>query len=143
MSMKTSIFYFFFAIFCLINSVKAQSFDLKASMERGKSVYAAQCMSCHMQEGEGLEGVFPPLAKSSHLASKEKLVKIILKGMRGTINVAGKEYNGEMAGIMLSDEETADVINFIRNSFGNKAPAVKPNEIQSALKAVVKDYQPY
>lgn len=120
-----------------------QLFDLKASIQRGKSVYEGYCSSCHMSEGEGLEGVFPPLTKSPHLNSKEKLVKIIRNGMRGKIVLAGKEYNGEMAGIPLSDQETSDVINYIRNSFGNKGPAVQPQEIQAALKATVKDYQPY
>ena len=141
--MKQLLLYFFFAIFFMPSNSVAQPFDLKSSIQRGKPIYEAQCLSCHMPEGEGLEGVFPPLAKSPHLASKEKLVKTILQGMRGIIVVEGKEYNGEMAGLSLTDQETADVINYIRNSFGNKAPSVQPKEIQPALKVAVKDYQPY
>lgn len=141
--MKRVLFYFIFVSSFIFSKASGQAFDLKASMERGKSVYEAQCMSCHMPEAEGLEGVFPPLAKSPNLTSKEKMVQTILKGIRGTILVSGKEYNGEMASITLSDQETADVINYVRNSFGNKAPAVQPKEIQPALKLALKNYQPY
>jgi nitrite reductase (NO-forming) len=141
--MKQILFYFIFASPFIFSTASGQAFDLKVSIERGKSVYEAQCISCHMPEGEGLEGVFPPLAKSPNLLSKEKLVQTILKGVRGAIQLGGKEYNGEMASIALSDQETADVINYVRNSFGNKASAVLPKEIQPALKVVLKNYQPY
>jgi nitrite reductase (NO-forming) len=120
-----------------------QTFDLKASMERGKSIYEAQCVSCHMFEGEGIEGIFPPIAKSDYLANKDRLVQVILKGVRGKIKVSGKEYDGEMAAVSLTDEETSDLINYIRNSFGNKAPALLPKEIQPALKVKVPGYTPY
>ena len=126
-----------------LSSAFKQTFNLKESIERGKSIYTAQCSSCHMMEGEGIPGVFPALAKSPNLASKERLVKIILKGVRGTITVGDVTYNGEMAGFSLSDQEVSDLINFVRNSFGNKSPAVLPKEIQTALKDPVKNYQPY
>lgn len=126
-----------------LSSAFKQTFNLKESIERGKSIYTAQCASCHMMEGEGITGVFPALAKSPNLASKERLVKVILKGVRGPITVGDVTYNGEMTGFSLSDQEVSDLINFVRNSFGNKAPAVLPNEIQTALKTPVKNYQPY
>lgn len=120
-----------------------QAFDLKASMERGKTIYEAQCMSCHMAEGEGLEGVFPPVAKSANLNDKNRLVKIVLNGLRGPIKVNGVEYNGEMTGFPLSDQQVSDVLNYMRNSWGNKGAPIKPAEIQPALKANTKGYQPY
>ena len=126
-----------------LSSAFKQTFNLKESIERGKSIYTAQCSSCHMMEGEGISGVFPALAKSPNLASKERLVKIILKGVRGPITVGDVTYNGEMTGFSLNDQEVSDLINFVRNSFGNKAPAVLPKEIQTALKTPVKNYQPY
>jgi mono/diheme cytochrome c family protein len=126
-----------------LSSAFKQTFNLKESIERGKSIYTAQCSSCHMMEGEGISGVFPALAKSPNLASKERLVKVILKGVRGSITVGDVTYNGEMTGFTLSDQEVSDLINFVRNSFGNKAPAVLPKEIQTALKTPVKNYQPY
>jgi mono/diheme cytochrome c family protein len=120
-----------------------QAFDLKASMERGKTVYESQCMSCHMAEGEGLEGVFPPLAKTDYLKDKNRLVKIVLLGARGPMKVNGVDYNGEKAGFTLNDQEVSDVLNYIRNSWGNKGEPVRPTEVQTALKSASKDYQPY
>lgn len=120
-----------------------QTFDLKASIQRGKTVYETQCVSCHMMEGEGIEGIFPPLAKSDYLSNKERLVQVILKGVRGKMKVLGKDYDGEMTAFSLTDQETADLINYIRNSFGNKAPALLPKEIQPALKVKVPGYTPY
>lgn len=120
-----------------------QAFDLKASMERGKSVYEAQCMSCHMAEGEGLAGVFPPLAKADYLKNKSRLVKIVLLGARGPMKVNGVEYNGEKAGFSLTDEQVSDVLNYIRNSWGNKGEPVRPAEVQPALKSTSEGYQPF
>lgn len=120
-----------------------QAFDLKASMERGKTIYEAQCMSCHMAEGEGLEGIFPPVARSANLNDKNRLVKIVLTGLRGPMKANGVEYNGEMTGFPLSDQQVSDVLNYMRNSWGNKGVPIRPAEIQPALKAATKDYQAY
>ena len=108
-----------------------QSDGLSASMERGKSVYETHCMSCHMAEGQGLEGAFPPLAKTGRLTDKGKMVKIVLDGMSGPITVNGKEYDIEMKGLDLNDQELTDVLNYIRNSWGNKNPEIKVSEIKS------------
>lgn len=118
-----------------------QTYDLKASVKRGKTVYETNCMSCHMAEGTGLEGAFPPLAKSKNLADKNRLIKIILQGMRGPLKVNGVDYDGEMSGISLSNEQAADVANYIRNSWGNKYPAIMPKDIQPGLKAPSKGYK--
>jgi nitrite reductase (NO-forming) len=96
-----------------------------------------------MDNGAGVPGAFPSLAKTGNLADKNRLVKIILQGVRGPINVKGTKYDGEMASISLSDKETADVINYIRNSWGNKAPMITVAEVAAAKKAVVKGYQAY
>ncbi len=130
-----------FSSFALVSFY--QAFDLKASKERGKEVYEIQCMSCHMAEGEGLEGVFPPVAKSDYLTDKNRLVKIVLWGARGPMKVNGVDYNGEKAGFSLTDDQVSDVVNYIRNSWGNKGVPIRPGEIQAALKATTKDYQPY
>jgi mono/diheme cytochrome c family protein len=120
-----------------------QSYDLKASMTRGKDVYETYCLSCHMPKGEGLDGVFPPLAKSKNLANKTWLIKVIVQGMRGPSKVNGVDYDGEMAGTPLTNEQTADLANYIRNSWGNKEPVVLPKDVPPALKAEVKGYQKY
>lgn len=132
------IFYFsFVAVTILTISAFQQkpSFDLKASIARGKEIYVAQCFSCHMDEGQGIEGVYPPLAKSDYLmADKARAVKQILYGASGEMKVNGKIYNLEMTGFDLSDQETSDVLNYIRNSWGNKGGAIVPLEIKSSRK---------
>ncbi|MEQ1800229.1 MAG: cytochrome c [Lacibacter sp.] len=119
-----------------------QNFDLKTSVKRGKTIYETSCITCHMADGKGLEGVYPPLVKSN-MADKNRLIKVIVQGMRGPSKVNGVDYNGEMAGIVLTNEQTADVANYVRNSWGNKAPAILPSQVQPALKAQVKGYQKY
>ena len=112
-----------------------QKFDLKASIERGKEVYNAQCITCHMEKGEGIDGVFPPLAKSDYLmADKNRSIKQILEGASGEMTVNGKTYNGEMPAINLTDEQVSDVLNYVRNSWGNKGAAVTPAEIKGQRK---------
>ncbi len=119
-----------------------QNFDLKASVKRGKTIYETSCITCHMADGKGLEGVFPPLVKSN-MADKNRLIKVIVQGMRGPSKVNGVDYNGEMAGIVLTNEQAADVANYVRNSWGNKAPAILPSQVQPALKVQIKGYQKY
>ena len=128
----------------LVIAVFTQSFkQANSSIQNGKQVYEANCMSCHQEQGEGIAGAFPALSKTGNLTDKNKLVKIILQGMRGPITAKGVKYDGEMASISLTDKETADVINYIRNSWGNKAAMITVADVAAAKKAVVKGYQPY
>ena len=113
-------------------SFQLQKFDLKASIERGKEVYNIHCITCHMEKGEGLEGAFPPLAKADYLmADKARSINQILKGASGEMTVNGKTYNGEMPAIDLTDEQVSDVLNYVRNSWGNKGAAVTPAEAKA------------
>jgi mono/diheme cytochrome c family protein len=117
-------------------SALAQKFDLKASISRGKDVYTAQCMSCHLEQGEGIESVYPPLAKSDYLmADKKRSIDEVLHGLTGQIKVNGATYDGVMTGFeALSDQDISDVLNYIRNSFGNKGGAVTPEEVKASRK---------
>lgn len=140
--MKKGIFF----LLTVILAISLQSFNQQpsaANLQNGKTVYETYCMSCHQENGNGIEGAFPSLVKSGNLADKNRLVQIITKGMRGPIAVKGVKYNGEMAGVELTDKEVADVVNYIRNSWGNKAPLIKASDVILAKKAVVKGYQPY
>jgi nitrite reductase (NO-forming) len=117
---------------CLLSFQDKKNFNLKASVERGKGIYDTYCLSCHMEKGEGLEDVYPPLAKSNYLmADKKRSVQQVLYGVNGEIKVNGKIYNGDMTGFDLTDQEASDVVNYIRNSFGNKGEAVTPEEVKA------------
>ena len=128
--MKKGIYVFTLALVAIGFLSFKQKFDLKASIARGKEIYTAQCLSCHQEQGEGIEDVFPPLAKSDYLmADKTRSIKQTLHGVSGEIKVNGKTYNGEMSGFDLTDEEVSDVLNYIRNSWGNKGVAITPQEV--------------
>ena len=119
----------------LMSFQKKQKFDLKASIERGQEVYNTQCITCHMEKGEGIDGAFPPVAKSDYLmADKNRSIKQILEGATGEMKVNGKVYNGEMPAIDLTDEQVSDVLNYVRNSWGNKGGAVTPSEVTAQRK---------
>ena len=121
------------AITTLVSFQQKPKFDLKASVTRGKEVYTSYCTSCHQEAGEGIEDVYPPLAKSDYLmADKTRSILQILHGANGEIKVNGKTYNGEMSSFDLNDQEVSDVVNYIRNSFGNKGDAVKPEDVKAA-----------
>ena len=112
-----------------------QAFDLKASMGRGKEVYLTYCLSCHMEQGTGIENLFPPLAGSDYLmADKKRSIKQVLYGATEEIKVNGKAYSTPMAAIDLTDEQASDVLNYVRNSWKNKGSPVLPTEIKSARK---------
>ncbi|MEJ0031831.1 MAG: hypothetical protein WDO15_16295 [Bacteroidota bacterium] len=65
------------------------------------------------------------------MADKKRSITVTLKGLTGEIKVNGHTYNGEMTSTDLTDEEVSDVLNYVRNSFGNKGEAVKPEEVKA------------
>ena len=132
--MKKSVFAV--ALLCCFYVCSAQkSFDLKSSIVRGKDVYTAYCITCHMEQGEGMDEVYPPLAKSDYMmADKKRSVQQVLYGASGEMKVNGKIYNAEMTGFDLSDQEASDLLNYIRNSFGNKGAVIFPEEVKSFRK---------
>lgn len=99
-----------------------QSDALKKSMESGKSTYSQVCLACHMNEGQGIPNVFPPLAKSDYLMKDvDRNITNLIKGLQGEITVNGKKYNQVMPPSGLDDADIANVLNYVMNSFGNKA----------------------
>jgi len=117
--------------FILFSEAAYSQLELKESMVRGEKLYATNCQSCHMANGQGVASVFPPLAKSDYLMKdKVRSIKQILYGAQGEMVVNGKTYNGQMMAYdMLSDQEIADILNYIRNTWGNKGEIVKPEEV--------------
>jgi mono/diheme cytochrome c family protein len=110
-------------------------FNLKESIERGKDIYITNCLTCHLDQGEGIEDVYPPLAKADYLmADKKRSIHQVLYGATGEMKVNGEIYNTEMVGIDLNDQQASDVLNYIRNSFGNKGSAVTPDEVKVSRK---------
>lgn len=86
-----------------------------------------------MATGEGVPATFPPLAKSDYLLKDQKrAVRTVLHGLSDEITVNGEKYNMAMPGQShLSDQEVADVLNYIQNNWGNKAKAVTPAQVKA------------
>ncbi len=96
--------------------------DMEHLMAHGETVFAKTCAACHQGEGQGIEGMFPPLANNGEFfADKSKHLDIIINGLTGEIEVLGVKYNSAMAplGATLSDYDIAAVATFERNSLGN------------------------
>jgi mono/diheme cytochrome c family protein len=103
-------------------SMKDQDQALKKSMEDGKGIYSGVCLACHLNEGQGIPSVFPPLAKSDYLMEDvDRSIKNLIEGLNGEIEVSGKKYNGAMPASGLDDKDIADVLNYVMNSWGNEA----------------------
>lgn len=110
-----------------------------ASMAKGKVLYQQICMSCHQADGSGVPRMNPPLIRTSFvLGDKTRLITIILQGLNEDVEIEGEYYSNPMPPqAQLKDEEIANVLTFVRNSFGNKASAVRPAEVK-AVRAKLK-----
>lgn len=88
----------------------------------GKAVYDQYCLDCHQEDGSGVPNMHPPLGPGSWVGREPKeLVSIMLKGLSGKIEVDGEIYNNFMPShAQLTNEEIADVLTYIRASFGNQ-----------------------
>lgn len=113
--------------------------DIKASLQRGKKVYEKTCLSCHQPDGEGVPRMNPPLVKTKIiLGAKQKLVQIIVKGFNEEVEINGDIFSNPMpAQPQLTNQEIADVLTYVRNSFGNQATAVTVAEVK-AIRAKLK-----
>lgn len=99
--------------------------------ERGKKVFLTSCFACHMANGEGLPAVFPPLAGSDFLkADKDRAIKIVTKGLSGPITVNGKSFNNMMPPQEFSDDQVADVLTYVMNTWGNTFGSVSVNDVK-------------
>ncbi len=97
----------------------------------GSTVFAGNCAACHQATGQGLAGVFPPLAGADWVLENDgRLVQILLHGINGEIVVNGATYNGVMPAFsQLSDVELAAVLSYIRSSWGNDAAPITTQQV--------------
>ena len=93
---------------------------LEESLIDGQEIYNDFCAQCHLENGEGVKGVYPPFAKSDFLKDINRTISSIKYGLKGPITVNGENYNSIMISQGLDDEEISDVVNYILNSWGNK-----------------------
>lgn len=105
---------------------------IKERISAGSTVYKQNCAACHQPDGKGLPKAFPPLAASDFLlTNRKRAIQTVIHGLEGKIIVNGEEYNGVMPALGLDDEDTANVVTYIMNSWGNKAEQITPAEVKS------------
>jgi mono/diheme cytochrome c family protein len=137
------LFSFIFLMVCIPGFLKAQGnhdanhcavqkSPYRISLDSGKVIYAKQCLSCHQADGLGVSNMNPPLNTKQVSGNKDILIGMVIKGISTHQEIEGKTYQNVMpAHPEMSDREIADVLTYIRNSFGNKATAVKISEVKS------------
>ena len=121
--------------------VSSRDKPLPAALQEadGKQVYMTRCVSCHQTNGKGISGVFPPLDDSEWVeGDKGRLIRIILNGLTGEIEVNGTTYSGAMPpwGMHLSDGEVAALSTYIRTSWSNDTTEVTTEEVKKVREAV-------
>jgi len=125
-------------LFILLSLEPDQQKPPKAVMDRGKALYEKECLSCHQADGLGVQRLNPPLVKTKWvLGPKPKLIAVVLKGLTDPIEIDGDSYNNPMPPhLYMNDQQIADVLTYIRNSFGNNAVAVTPAEVKKVRSTI-------
>ena len=108
---------------------------MEERIEFGRETYMAVCQACHMADGTGIEGAFPPLAESDYLNEDPmRGVSAVVHGLEGEITVNGETYDGIMPRQNLSNEEVANVLTYVLNNFGNNGGKITPEEVEKVRK---------
>lgn len=103
---------------------------LQERIQLGQPIYEKNCAQCHQTTGEGVPSTFPPLAKSDFLVkNKLRVIDFVLHGHDGTVLVKNKLYMDAMPSFNFTDEEVADVLSYVMNSWGNNAGGITPAEV--------------
>jgi Putative multicopper oxidases len=109
---------------------------LEQQIKAGEARFTGTCSVCHQPNGAGLEGVFPPLARSDFLmADKKRAIGIVVNGLSGKVTVNGKAYDSVMPPMsQLTDDEIANILTYVRNGWGNQGEAVSAAEVTEIRK---------
>ena len=106
---------------------------------KGEKLFLTNCAACHQATGLGVPGAFPPLVKSVWVTgSEDRIIKAVLAGFAGEIEVNGVKYNGNMPGIGagLKDSQVAHIITYVRQAWGNVAEPVMDTKVAEVRKAI-------
>jgi mono/diheme cytochrome c family protein len=101
-------------------------------IELGRRLFTSICAACHQPTGRGLPNVFPPLAGSDYLnADRDRAIQTVIFGRQGEVTVNGMKFNSNMPPFPLTDQDIANVLTFVYNSFGNAGLGVTPEEVKT------------
>ena len=127
---------------CLLAAITlfifAKPLPQQDSKTRGKALYETYCLTCHQDDGSGVPNLNPPLIKTSWVTGeKTKLIKWVLLGSVEKVEIDGENYANNMpAQNYLTDQQVADVLTYVRSSFGNKASAITPAEVKTVRASI-------
>ena len=123
----------------VVSVVKPLTNEQQLLFDSGKQTFAGLCAACHQPTGRGLEGLAPPLADSEWVnGDPERIIKVVMHGLRGPIKVKGLSYNYDMpAAGFLSDEQIAGVLTYIRREWDHEAAPV-PLDLVQKIRAETK-----
>ena len=130
--MKFFVTFYFLFIFNISLSLFTKK-PLQESLLDGQEIYKDFCAQCHLEDGKGVKGIYPPLAKSDFLNDINRTISSIKYGLKGPITVNGEKYNSIMVSQGLDDEEISDVVNYILNSWGNSTKQLITEEIVTSI----------
>jgi len=110
----------------------AGNLSVDEQVKAGAVLFNGTCSVCHQTSGQGLPGVFPPLAGSDYIkAHRDELMGIVLNGLNGSITVNGKDYNSVMPPMSQhTDDEIANILTYVLNSWGNDGGRVTKDEVK-------------
>jgi mono/diheme cytochrome c family protein len=116
----------------------------------GRRHYTQACAQCHQPNGQGLAGAFPPLAGAEWVVGDEDtLIKILVHGLQGPIEVKGNTYNGLMpafglgSGFNWNDQRISEVLTYIRSEWGNDAPPITAEQVTAVRTQIGQRAQPW
>ncbi|MCW3091513.1 MAG: cytochrome c [Ferruginibacter sp.] len=107
------------------------------SIGRGEKIYTQYCLACHQADGSGVPQLNPPLKNTAYvLGDESKLISIVMNGFTEGVEINGETYTNPMpaVGANFKDGEIADVLTYVRNSFGNKASAISADHVKALRK---------
>ena len=124
------------AVATAASAAKAGELTGDDQVAAGKQLFAGTCSTCHMPEGQGMEGVFPPLAKSDYVGGgPAKVASVVLHGLQGPVTVNGVDYNSIMPPMsQLTDDEVANITTYVLNSWGNPGGRITKAEVAEIRK---------
>lgn len=106
----------------------------------GKIVYMQFCLACHMEKGEGVPSLYPPLVQTEYvLGDKKRLIETVINGIEGPVEVKGEKFNNIMAKLdYLRDDQIAEVLTYVRSNFGNNGDSITADEVRMVRSSVAK-----
>jgi len=104
----------------------------------GQQVYSTRCQSCHQASGLGVRAAYPPLVETEWVVGDEgRLIRVVLMGMRGEVEVNGVLYNNVMTSHdFMNDNQVAAVLTYIRQAWGNAAGPITPEQVRAVRNTI-------